>query len=369
MTKLILGLPHLSQGALYQTALKIGAPVMVSASCLAHWSTIEHRGKHARQWLSWNTSPLDRSLRSGLEIHLDSAGFVAMSLRGGYDWTPESYVTELVAHPAVSRASSMDLCVEREVASDRYAVEERMAKTINLNHRCHRIACDLGVDNKLMQVIQGDTADDYLRCFDAIENIVPYGAAIGVGSMCRRPTGGVRGAISIVQTLHERLRADVTLHLFGVKSDAAEACTVFGSRVSSVDSQSYGTRARMRAGEIRRTDPSFSKTDAFVAGIMEEWFIRQSQRLSAPRNRTFQSEMDMDPIQPNGTVLDAVEHQIRAEFNDLIAEGSLDHDQHVGGRMLEECVMERISSLPDGVRPQDLYRGAWQLPVFEQTFS
>ena len=291
-----------------------------------------------------------------------------MALRGGYDWTPESYVTELLAHHAVTRGSSMDLCVEREVASDRQAVEERIAKTINLNRRCHRIACDLGIDGKLMQVIQGDTAEDYLRCFDAIEDIVPYGSAIGVGSMCRRPTSGARGALAVVQTLHERLRPDVTLHLFGVKSDAAEACTMFGNRVSSVDSQAYGTRARMLAGEMRRTDPSFSKTDAFVARVMEEWFAKQSERLSSPRSRTFQSEMDMDPAQPVRTVIDAIEVQIRGEFNNLIAAGELDHDQHVGGRMLEECVLERISLLPEGVRPTDAYRGAWQIPISEAAF-
>lgn len=362
MTKLILGLPHLSQGVLYQAALRMGAPVMVSSSCLARWKTIEHRGNRAREWQSWNTAPLDRCLNTGLEIHLDSAGFVAMAVRGGYDWTPESYVANLVAHPAVTRASSMDLCVEREVAADRIPVEERIAKTINLNHRCYEAACDLGVDGKLMRVIQGDTADDYLRCFDAIENIIPYGAAIGVGSMCRRPTGGANGAFSIVQALHDRLRPDVTLHLFGVKSDAAQACTVFGDRISSVDSQAYGTRARMRAGEIRKTDPSFSKTDVFVAGVMEEWYAKQSKRLASPRLHAHQAELDMSTQQPKGTVLQALERQVRREFNELIAGGELDHDHYVGGRMLEECILEKLPLLPSGVLPGDAYRGSWQLP-------
>ena len=364
MTRLILGLPHLSQGALYKSALKLGAPVMISASCLARWSTIEHRGDRTREWRSWNPGALDRSVGSGLEIHLDSAGFVAMALRGGYDWSPESYITQLVAHPAVTRASSMDLCVEREVASSRIAIEERIAKTINLNHRCHQVACDLGIENKLMPVIQGDTADDYLRCFDAIEHLVPKNGTIGVGSMCRRPTNGPTGAVSIVEILHDRLPRNVTLHLFGVKSDAAEACTAFDGRVSSVDSQSYGTRARMLAGELRKQEPGFSKTDAFVAGVMESWYLKQSERLRHPSHSAFQKEMNIAAAstQRQITVIDAVENLVRCEFNDLIASGELDHDHYVGGRMLEEAVMERLSDLPDNVRPTDLYTGAWQIP-------
>ena len=364
--KLIVGLPHLSHGALLKTLCGLKAPAMVSASCLARWETIEWKGDRTRQWKSWNTKPLDRAINSGLEIHLDSAGFVAMALRGGYDWSPQSYVSTLVAHPAVYRASSMDLCVEREVAADRMAVEERIAKTINLNHRCHEVAQDEGVCEKLMPVIQGDTAEDYLRCFEGISSIVPSNSVIGVGSMCRRPTNGATGAIAIIAHLHNQLPKDVTLHLFGVKSDAAEAMQMFDGRVSSVDSQAYGTRARMLAGEHRKTDPSFSKTDVFVAGVMSDWYHKQSNRLSSPREFCLQQTMDLqEPDQPQ-TVLQAVEIQMRREFADLISEGALDHDQYIGGRMLEEAVMERLSSLPATIRASDPFSGDWSALEFSE---
>lgn len=363
MTKLIVGLPHLSQGRLFQAALDMNAPVMVSASCLGKWKTQEHRGARHRDWQGWNTRPLDRAQKTGIEIHLDSAGFVAMALRGGYDWSPESYICELAAHPAVARASSMDLCVEREVASDRIAVRERIAKTINLNHRCYQIARDEGISAKLMQVIQGDTVDDYLGCFEAIASILPSNAVIGVGSMCRRPTNGPNGALEIIAGLDDKLPQDITLHLFGVKSDAAEAAMAFGARISSVDSQAYGTRARMIAGERRKEDPGFSKTDAFVAQVMRDWYQKQSARLASPRTFQRQSHLILAEEQPPKTVLEALELRARDQFNDLIAEGALDFDQLVGGRMLEEDVLGMIPLLPPGIKPQDLYAGPWQLPA------
>ena len=363
MTKLIVGLPHLSQGRLFRAALDMNAPVMVSASCLGKWKTHDHKGTKHRDWQGWNTRPLDKAQPTGLEIHLDSAGFVAMALRGGYDWSPESYVCELAAHPAVARASSMDLCVEREVANNRTAVKERIAKTINLNHRCYQIAKDEGISAKLMQVIQGDTVEDYLGCFEAIEAILPSDATIGVGSMCRRPTNGPNGALEIIAGLDDKLPRGITLHLFGVKSDAAEAAMAFGNRISSVDSQAYGTRARMIAGERRKEEPGFSKTDAFVAQVMQDWYRRQSERLASPRTFQRQPHLDLLEDQSTRTVLEALEQQARDEFNSLISEGALDFDQLVGGRMLEEDVMGRIPRLPSGVRPHDIYKGPWQLPV------
>ena len=143
-TRIIVGLPHLSDGALLRRAENNGWPVMVSASSLAKWETIEHRGRRARQWKAWNRGPLDRLKDRNIEIHLDSAGYVAMALRGGYDWTPESYVHDLASHPAIHRFSSMDMCVEPEVAPDRMEVKERIARTIALNHRCAAAARDAG---------------------------------------------------------------------------------------------------------------------------------------------------------------------------------------------------------------------------------
>jgi len=360
--RIIVGLPHLSDGALLRTAESNGWPAMVSASSLARWETIEHKGKRARQWRSWNRSPLDRMEGRDLEIHLDSAGFVAMALRGGYDWTPESYVTDLASHPAIHRFSSMDMCVEPEVAPDRMEVRERIARTISLNRRCAAAARDCGSMDRLMPVIQGATASDYLRCYEAIADIVPTHGTVGVGSMCRRRTTGDEGSIAIVEALDRDLPGNVTLHLFGVKSDSYEAMAMFGSRISSVDSQSYGTRARCIANERRKQDPSFSKTDVFVSSVMKEWHAKQSARFDRPRTFTRQTALDLEREPQPATVLDAAVLRARLQISDLIESGGMDHDAIVGPRMLEEWTSDILQDMADGVMPTDPWQGEWQLP-------
>src|SRR3546814_12313330 len=92
-----------------------------------------------------------------------------------------------------SDLSSLDQCVEPEIAPNRFIVEERISKTINLNKTCQMLANDVGIGDRLMPVIQGANANDYLRCFDALEGMIGDERIIGVGSMCRRAVGGDDG--------------------------------------------------------------------------------------------------------------------------------------------------------------------------------
>ena len=127
--EIIVGLPALSRGPLLDAAIDLDAPVMISASALASW----RKDKGYRTFERWNTRALDRVANLGVRINVDSAGYVAMVLRSGYDWTPESYIFDLCTHRAIERFSAMDLAVEREVSHDRVGVEDRISRTINLN--------------------------------------------------------------------------------------------------------------------------------------------------------------------------------------------------------------------------------------------
>lgn len=392
MPRLLLGLPHLSRGPLLDAAIALGAPVLVSANALVKWrddgpvprgsefNPLERTIRHAtgdrrppsaaqsrrrmKTWAGWNVAALDRIAGLGLEIHLDSAGFVAMALKNGFDFTPEQYVNGLARHPAFRRFSSMDLCVEPEVACDRAEVRERIAKTVNLNRACARLARDAGVADRLMHVIQGATADDYLRCYDAISGLIPKGATVGVGSMCRRATRGPDGIVAIVDELDRRLPEGIRLHLFGAKSTSAEALLQFGRRIDSIDSQAYGVQARREADRRRAVDPRFSKTNVFLAGIMTDWYRRQVARMEAAPGASAQRSMDLrsSAHERPTTVLGALETATRMQFNALISAGDLAHDQMIAGRMLEESVLEWAPELPDGVRLGDAYAGPRQLP-------
>lgn len=391
MAEVIVGLPSLSRGPLLETALELGAPVMISASALAKWEdegpvppgyeftplertireqtgdsrppTPAQSKRRMRGWRGWNTAALDRMVGTGLQLHIDSAGFVAMARWGGHVWTPEAYILGLAVHPLVHRASAMDLCVEVEVAGTRNEARERISRTINLNKQCRRLADSAGIGDRLMPVIQGVTPRDYVECYHEISHLIRPGSVIGVGSMCRRPTGGDLGSIAVLDALHQALPADVHLHLFGIKSTGAESALMFGDRVASVDSQSYGVRARQIANEERARDPSFSKTNKLVAGVMRKWYLNQVERMAMPRSFAIQPTMELSGTERPATVIDAIELAVRAQFNDLISTGALDHDQIVGGRMLEESVLEVVPELPEGVRALDAWSGPEQLPA------
>lgn len=387
--EVILGLPYLSSGPLTQSARQLQAQVLLSANSFSVWrddgpapkgyevSRIEaqmrlargelppfktKRPQRMRTWEGWNLRQLDHAV--GLRLFLDSAGFWAQAAWGGFPWTVQQYIYGLCARYPFERFSSLDLCVEAEVAHDRDEVRERISKTIALNKECRIMSNDLGIADRLMHVIQGSTADDYLRCFDAMAGMIGDEAVIGVGSMCRRKSKGEDGIISIVDALDRRLPPGIRLHLFGLKSDGAESVAMLDHRVASIDSQAYGVRARRIANEKRAEDPNFSKSNAFVASIMENWWTGQVSRMARGKNAELQAGLPLpSPNEPRPqTVFDALILRARAEFNQLIEDGQLDHDQIIPDSWLLNSAQDWISDLPRGVSASDRYTGIHQLP-------
>lgn len=354
--KVILGLPYLSNGPLLTKARELRAPVLVSASAFSRWrhddidapirrpswmagadftSVSEPSDTRIRTWERWNLSSLKNA--AGLDVSLDSAGFVAMALHNGFPWSPEQYIFGLCAAHPWTKFSSLDQCVEPEIAPNRHEVQERISKTINLNKTCQMLANDVGIGDRMMPVIQGATADDYLRCFDALESLIGDDRTIGVGSMCRRKVAGEDGIVSIVEKLHRHLPPGVRLHLFGLKSDGAECVADLDDRIASIDSQAYGFRARKLAIERRKVDPSFRKTNVFVSEVMENWYRKQVARMENPRSRPMQSSLDFgSPAPPAGSSYpwQAYEDKARAQINALIEEMQLDADEIISDAMV-----------------------------------
>ena len=387
--QVILGLPYLSKGALTQAARTLEAPVLLSANSFSRWRddgqvprgwefnrlergiraargdesppTIAQSRRRMKEWQGWNLGQMIHA--DGLkEVHLDSAGFHAQAAWGGYPWTPEAYILGLCAAYPWTRFSSMDLCVEDEVAGDRTEVAERISKTIALNRQCSELARGVGIEDRLMPVIQGSLPDDYLRCFDALSGMIGEDRVIGVGSMCRRKASGEDGIVAVVDALDRALPKGVRLHLFGLKSDGAEAVASLHDRIASIDSQAYGVSARKEANERRTADPAFSKSNEFVAGIMTRWYVGQSRRMADPKPRSVQTGFSFAShgIGPR-TVLDAMELHARRQINELIENGDLASDQVVGHHMILEWMADW--PLPAGVRLMDPYITDDQLPA------
>lgn len=314
----ILGLPHLRPGPLLERARELGAPVLISANALSRWRTEDG----IRMWTGWDRRPL--ALARGMRLALDSAGFVAMARYRGFHWTVQQYIGGLAAqadldgHPFIW-FSSMDLCVEPEVAPDRDEVLDRVAGTANLNKLCFQYASDLGISDRLMPVIQGWHSDDYRRCLD----LVPFSHAslIGVGSMCRRQLAGETGIIACVEAIDRELGDHAArLHLFGLKGAAAAALRGH-PRVASIDSQAYGVRARRLAWE-----EGCSKTDEFLADVMEAWYRRLQARLAEPGWKRRLAPIERPLLAPVGSPFEERLAEAREELRDLIASGELDYN-------------------------------------------
>ncbi len=248
------GMPELG-GHLPRVAREAGIPIMVSANRFA-------KALPPGKWRQ-ETPDLE-----GSRVVLDSAGFVAMKLYGGYRWSPESYA-ELAERLAPEWWASMDYCCEPELAKDAGHVGARQWATLVMLRRCRRAAAG----QPPMPVIQGWHRDDYSDHAKDMDRVLSgdWPDLVGVGSVCRRSLWGESGVLSIVDRLDSILPARTGLHLFGIKSEAIRylaSCP----RVRSVDSMAwdYGARKRGHSGVQAR------------GRELVRWYSRQLEAVSSP---------------------------------------------------------------------------------------
>lgn len=257
------GLP-LVGGRVPEAAKSLGVPVLVSANALAVYQQIrEPSGRRTRgPWSRWRTAPdLD-----GMDVALDSAGFVAWSRYGGFPWTVRDYLRLVTSRPWTWWAQ-MDACCEPEVASSPDVVRYRQAVTARLLHECRREAARVGAPPP-MPVLQGWTPEDYVRYARSVD--LRGATTIGVGSMCRRQVRGPNGLVAVVDALDAVLPSGAGLHLFGVKSQGLAALHSH-PRVASADSMAWDYDARRVGREAGGTSMDV-RTES-----MARWYRRQAE--------------------------------------------------------------------------------------------
>lgn len=280
-------------------------------------------------------------------VDLDSAGFVLAVKERGIPWSVDDYIALAASFP-FRRFSSLDLCVEPEIAHDRPEVLDRIARTIQLNRACHARAVDTGIAHAFMPVIQGRRPEDYLRSWEGIAHLVRPGQVIGVGSLCRRSVGGAEGLVAVVDRLDRTLPDGVRLHGFGVKGTALSLLASFGTRVASIDSQAYGIAARREAHAARR-----SKTERSVAAHMQRWTARQYERRETAmpaQTSLFLDVAEAVPSDPWERALATAQDEIRT----LIADGEI-----LG--LVHRCVS--LVCGDDGAGRTSRYPKSWRRPA------
>lgn len=234
-----IGIPQPS-GRLVEAARDANIPVLFSANAFMVRSK---DGEHIK-----SVRLLAPSDYGELDAALDSAGFVAAARYRGYPWSIEQYLDLAQAFPW-KWYSSMDLCVEPEIAGSKIDVMFRIAETCRLYSEVSRLATLRGM-KKPVPILQGSGISTYLWC---VENfpIIEWPELVGVGSMCRRHIHGPNGILSVIDVLDQVLPPHVRLHLFGVKGKALET---IGNhpRLHSVDSMAWDFAAR-REHPVGRT--------------------------------------------------------------------------------------------------------------------
>lgn len=217
---------------------------------------------------------------------LDSGGFVAMKLFGGYRWTVQQYVDFVVA--GVKDApnpwawwAQMDFCCEPEIANDAFEVTRRLHKTAEYLQAC-RTATEIWWNEGItdlkypMPVLQGWFPDDYLRSIDLADNVLTgdWPALIGVGSMCRRSTTGNESLFKVLERIKSALPSYVGFHLFGVKGEALHELSK-DPRVLSTDSMAWDYAAFMEA-----RGGQFPNTTEHRAAWMHKWAEKQLAKMA-----------------------------------------------------------------------------------------
>jgi hypothetical protein len=288
------GIPHCG-GRLAFHAFNEGYPAMVSAS--AFWDRRSARFRFPR------ATDLEE-----VDFALDSAGFTAMRLwkargtqpgmAGVFPWSYAQYV-ELAALSGASWWAQPDLCCEPEIAGHAQEVDYRIRATATLLEGVLRIVhawqnelaktCTPGTVACMVPapvpVLQGWSADDYLRSLDLLERVwsrwqpwLAPPALIGVGSVCRRPLHHPQhGLLAVLARLEGALPTGARLHLFGVKG-ASLAHLRMRDWIASADSMAYDEAARRRAWREGR-----SNTISQRSAEMDRWMADAIRRLAPLR--------------------------------------------------------------------------------------
>lgn len=176
------------------------------------------------------------------EILLDSQAFMKLKLYKGYPEPPEAYAAK------VERIAPLVPCLT--AVTEDYMCEPFMLKRTGLTlfdhqwltiERYEAIRAALDPAIPLMPVLQGYHPREYVWHIDMWGDHLPFGAWVGVGSVCKRNSDPA--TIRAVLLAIKAERPDLRLHGFGVKRTALASPTV-RQLLYSADSMAWSYHAR-----------------------------------------------------------------------------------------------------------------------------
>ena len=209
---------------------------------------------------------------AGLDVALDSGGFVAMKKYGGYRWSCDDYA-QLAQRMSPAWWAQMDFCCEPEIAAARAEVFSRIDRTVEHLHQLEDIARRTG-QAAPMPVLQGWMPQDYVSG-PIFERAHAWPELVGIGSVCRRHVHGPDGVLAVVAALDAKVPEHVRFHLFGVKSQAIKALVDrFPQRIASTDSMAWNVTCRRECYRAGRAQDGAARAE-----YMEKWYNQQQELL------------------------------------------------------------------------------------------
>lgn len=213
-------------------------------------------------WL-WRTPPTKHSLfvstrrlqrqtwlgQANVDWALDSGGFTELNLYGEWKTSARDYIGHIDRYGEIGRlqwAAQQDwMCEPFVLAKTGLTVEEHQRRTVDNLLLLRDLAARLAVCTPIIPVLQGWTADDYLRHrdqFDAAGIDLTSEPVVGIGSVCRRADIREMGDL-IVRLFDDGIR----LHGFGIKQDGIRR---YGFALASADSMAWSFAARRASGRL-----------------------------------------------------------------------------------------------------------------------
>lgn len=176
------------------------------------------------------------------ELLIDSQAFMKLKLHGRYPESPEAYAgkVERAAQLAqrVTAVTEDYMCEPFVLNRTGLTLADHQRLTIE-RYDAIRAALDSRIE--LMPVLQGYHPREYVDHIRQYGRRLPFGAWVGVGSVCKRNSDPA--AIRAVLLAIKAERPDLRLHGFGVKRTALASPTV-RALLWSADSMAWSLNAR-----------------------------------------------------------------------------------------------------------------------------
>jgi len=171
-------------------------------------------------------------------VFVDSGGYqVSANWQGKYPYTVEEYL-DWAERIGADFVAGMDYACEKNICD--IPVDLRMKKTVGKQLEQKEVMEERHHSFEMIPVIQGRNIEQYLECYDLLQDHSLVSDYIAIGTLCERRAP--KKIINILGSICEHVPNSTSFHLFGVKIsvlERREAWHLLDRRVRSMDTAAW----------------------------------------------------------------------------------------------------------------------------------